>query len=416
MYTKRFSIFIIAIVSVLLFAIALEEWRLYLVVIVLLLEMILSIISMPENINVNADLEINGERFYIGDETTLKVSVHNKGDAILAKILLNIPSNLLIENHYGLITVLKKNELKDFSIKIKFTERGKYEIGPINITVQDILGIITRDITIPIVKKIIVFPPIGTHGTLNLEAKRTGAWPGSIISRRLGTSIEFHALRDYIPGDDLRKINWKASARFRKLISNEYESEKVTDTIIVIDANNLTNKTEYERKTLEACVSGAATLSYNLLAQGNRVGLICLGGMRNWVKPSFGKRQLLKILYMLAEVKPGRELPADQVLLLLAPFMLKHGSRIFFISPLMDDSIINAVRDLINEGYIVTIIFALCDSSDLSVEILNLQRNLIKYNLTSISDVITWDCESDIIKTLITYSKLLKRRYYVQYQ
>lgn len=415
MYTKRFSIFIIVIISVLLLAIVLEEWKLYIAVIVLISELFFSIITVPDNIDIKADIEINNERFYINDETIIKVLIHNKGESIFAKISLNIPSSILVENYHGLITILKKNELRKFDIKIKFIERGKYEIGPISIIVQDVLGTIIKVINVPITKKVVVFPLISSRGVLNLEAKRTGPWPGSIISKRLGTSMEFHALKDYVLGDDVRKINWKASARFRRLISNEYESENVTDSIIVIDANNLTNRTEYERKTLEACISGAAALSYELLAQGNRVGLICLGGMRNWIKPGFGKRQLLKILYMLAEVKPGKELPADQVLLLLAPYMVKSGSRIFFISPLMDDSIINAVRNLIREGYIVTVIFALCNSSDISVEILNLQRNIIKHNLQSISDIITWNCETNIIKTLIMNTKLSRRRYYVQH-
>jgi len=415
MYTKRFSIFIIVIISVLLLAIILEEWKLYLVVIILISELFFSIITVPDDIDIKADIEINGERFYINDETIIKVLIHNKGDPIFAKILLNIPPSISVENHRGLITILKRNEFKKFEIKIKFIERGKYEIGPMNIIVQDVLGTVIKVVNIPIIKKVIVLPLISSHGVLDLEAKRTGPWPGSIISKRLGTSMEFHALKDYVLGDDVRKINWKASARFRKLISNEYESENVTDSIIVIDVNNLTNRTEYERRTLEACVAGAAALSYELLAQGNRVGLICLGGIRNWIKPGFGKRQLLKILYMLAEVKPGKELPADQVLLLLAPYMVKSGSRIFFISPLMDDSIVNAVKNLIREGYMVTVIFALCNSSDISVEILNLQRNIIKHNLQSISNVITWNCETNIIKTLITNTKLSRRRYYVQH-
>jgi uncharacterized protein (DUF58 family) len=415
MYTKQFSIFIIAIISTLLLAIILEEWKLYLVVIILISELFFSMINIPENIDISANIEINGERFYINDEAAIKVLVHNKGDTVFAKILLNIPSNVLAKDPHGLITILKRNELRKFDIRIKFIERGKYEIGPVNIIVQDILGTIIKVISIPIIKKVTVFPLIRSYGILDLEARKTGPWPGSIISKRLGTSMEFHALKDYITGDDVRKINWKASARFRRLISNEYESENVTDSIIVIDANNLTSKTEYEKRTLEACVSGAAALSYELLAQGNRVGLICLGGMRNWIKPGFGKRQLLKILYMLAEVKPGKELPADQVLLLLTPYMIKSGSKIFFISPLMDESIIGAVEDLIREGYSVTVIFALCDSSDLSIEILNLQRNIIKHNLLQISNVVTWDCETNIIKALMMNTKLSRRRYHVQH-
>lgn len=420
MYTKRFLLFVIVIMFVLFFAITFEEWRLYVVIVVLLSELGLSVLSVPDNIDIDADFKIDSERFYLGDEAIIKVFVHNKGNPALMKVSLNASPGIIFEDHYGLITRLKHDEAKSFYVKVRFTERGKFEIGPISIIIQDPLGLISKTINIPVVKRVVVFPLLKAHGFLSFQAKKTGAWPGSVISRRLGTSMEFHALRDYVPGDDVRRINWKASARFGKVISNEYESENVTDTVIVIDANGLTNRTLYEKATLEACISGAATLSYGLLAQGNRVGLICLGGIRNWVKPGFGKRQLLKILYMLSEVKPGKELPVDQVLLILAPFMLKRGSHIFFISPLMDNSIINAVKDLTNEGYIVTVIFAFYENmstdnlSNLPIEILNLERGIILHNLSSIANTVIWDCKSDIIKTL-SASKLSRRKYYAHH-
>jgi uncharacterized protein (DUF58 family) len=408
-------------VLALFFAVITEEWKLYIVIAVLLSELSLSVLNMPDNINIDADFRIDGERFYLNDETIMNIVVHNRGDPVFVKIFLNVPSGVYVKDYYGLITRLKHDETRSFDIKIRFVERGKFNIGPISIIIQDPLGFISKVIDIPIVKKIVVFPSLNTRGTLIFRAKRTGAWPGSIISKQLGISMEFHALRDYLPGDDIRRINWKASARFGRIMSNEYESEKVTDTIVVIDVNGLTNRTNYEKVTLEACVSGAATLSYGLLAQGNRVGLICLGGARNWVKPGFGKKQLLRILYMLSEVKAGKELPVNQVLLILTPFMLKPGSHIFFISPLMDNSIIDAVKDLVNEGYVVTVIFAFYDStpdnplSNLPIEILNLERALLLHNLSSIASTIVWDCKSDIMKTLASSKKPLRRRYHAHY-
>ncbi|MEM3832156.1 MAG: DUF58 domain-containing protein [Thermoprotei archaeon] len=421
MYTKRLLLFIIVIVLALFFALIAEEWKLYIVVIVLLSELGLSVLNMPDNININADFKIDGERFYLNDETIVNIVAHNKGSPAFVKIFLKVPSGVQLEGYYGLITRLNHDEIKNFNVKIRFVERGKFNIGPVSIIAQDPLGFISKVIDVPVVKKIVVFPSLNTRGTLMFQAKRTGVWPGSIISKRLGSSMEFHALRDYIPGDDIKRINWKASARFRKIISNEYESENVTDAVVVIDANGLTNRIDYEKMTLEACVSGAATLSYGLLAQGNRVGLICLGGTRNWVKPGFGKKQLLKILYTLSEVKAGKELPVDQVLLILAPFMLKPGSHIFFISPLMDSSIINAVKDLVNEGYIVTVIFAFCDSTtanpflNLPIEILNLERMLILHSLSPIANTIIWNCKPDIMKTLSSSKQPLRRRYYARY-
>jgi len=167
----------------------------------------------------------------------------------------------------------------------------------------------------------------------------------------LGLGTEFYSMREYIPGDDPKRINWKASARYNHLIVNETEAERVTDVMVVLDTDvSLFGPTENE--LFERGVQAAASLTRLLLSQGNRVGLVLQGGERGSIPASFGKRHERRILYLLAAAKPGRAtVSTSYVMNLLAPRMLPSRSQIVIISPLLDPEIKEGVKQLTIAGY-----------------------------------------------------------------
>src|SRR5260370_10723852 len=95
-------------------------------------------------------------------------------------------------------------------------------------------------------------------------------------------------MREYVPGDDPKRINWKASARYNELIVNETEAERVTDVMIVLDTD-VTFLGTTESELFEREVRAAASLTRLLLRQGNRVGLVLQGGERGSRPAGFGK-------------------------------------------------------------------------------------------------------------------------------
>ena len=123
--------------------------------------------------------------------------------------------------------------------------------------------------------------------------------------RRMGLGTEFFELSPYTPGDDLRRVNWKASAKLRQLVTNEFEGEQVTDVLVALDCSQGVASKLFDFDAMEFQVSLAASLCWQLILQGNRVGLSVYGAVRTWVNLAFGKRQLLRILDNLAIVKPG---------------------------------------------------------------------------------------------------------------
>ncbi len=129
-------------------------------------------------------------------------------------------------------------------------------------------------------------------------------------------------MRDYVAGDDPKRINWKSSARHGRLIVNEMEAERVTDVMIVLDTDVSYYETA-EAELFEREVRAAASMASFLLRQGNRVGMILQGEKRGVVSPAFGKKHERNILFLLAAAKPGRaSLSTSYVITLLTRLML----------------------------------------------------------------------------------------------
>jgi len=163
-------------------------------------------------------------------------------------------------------------------------------------------------------------------------------------------------MREYVPGDDPKRINWKASARHNSLIINETEAERVTDIMIVLDTDvSFFGPAEVEM--FEREVRAAASIARLLSRQGNRVGLVLQGGERGSVRAGFGKRHERRILYLLAAAEPGRPtVSTSYVMNLLARRMLPGRAQIVLISPLLDPEVKDGINQLAIAGYSMLVV------------------------------------------------------------
>jgi uncharacterized protein (DUF58 family) len=205
-------------------------------------------------------------------------------------------------------------------------------------------------------------------------------------------------MRGYVSGDDPKRINWKASAKHRRLIINETEAERVTDVMIVLDTD-VTFYESAEAELFERGVRAAASLASLLLKQGNRVGMILQGEERGIAAPAFGKRHERNILFLLAAAKPGRAvLPTDYVVALLAKLLLPARAQIVIISSLMDNTIVGGIRGLVTAEYSVLVLSPSprdpvkfeSESEELAYRVLMLERANTLFGLEKICTVSQW--------------------------
>jgi len=275
--------------------------------------------------------------------------------------------------------------------------RANYQIGPMIVRARDPFGFYLTEKKLGAESLSVMPRPERIRGA-QLRPRHVGPWPGVIPSRVLGIGTEFYSLREYVPGDDPKRINWKASARYNQLIINETEAERVTDIMIVLDTD-VTFFGPTESELFERGVQAAASMASLLLKQGNRVGLVLQGGERGSIPAGFGKRHERRILYLLAAARPGRAtVSTSYVMNLLARRMLPSRAQIVIISPLLDPEIKEGVRKLSAAGYSMLVLSpspTLPSSfeqktEEIAFKIIMLERSISLLELGRSSTVVDW--------------------------
>lgn len=356
-------------------------------------------LRMTEKSSIDISLKIDNKlskrvRVYVVDPIGEGVTVEEGCNAALASIK---PLDSLTINY-----------------KLKAERRGRHVLGPLSLFVTDPLGMYSERYELGDRVYIYAFPYHEPIKKVSLKSEKPGLAYGEIKARVIGIGSEFYGIREYIPGDEIRRISWKASARLGKLLSNEYLSERVADFMIVLDSGEDEEMIRY----LEAACRIASALVRMLILQGNRVGIVVHGGYRSWVYLSSGNRHVIRINEELCMAKPGRAPDLDFVLSHLLPHIHPHGSHVIIISPLIDEKVIKAVR-AIATIYDVTI-FTLTtryvlrpDSHELHIRILDMLRTEMIESITPLAQVIIWDPSSPLLHTLsgVRYGKRARQAY-----
>ncbi|HEY7587826.1 MAG TPA: DUF58 domain-containing protein, partial [Thermoplasmata archaeon] len=231
--------------------------------------------------------------------------------------------------------------------------------------------------------------------------RRTRPWFGHVASRRIGVGSDFWGVREYIPGDEVRRINWKASARLDRLCTNEYEGERSGDVVIILDARRESAVGTRNVNAVEYGVRAALGVAEHVLAAKNRVGLIVQRNVLDWVPPAFGRKQLYRILDHLVHVRAGGEWPFSYVAWVLSRYF-PRDALIVLVSPLTDPTVLSAVMNLAALGYDVTIL----SPSPLEIEkplippgaardaayrLLRVERENLVAQLRRVAQVVDWD-------------------------
>src|SRR5207249_10593839 len=122
-----------------------------------------------------------------------------------------------------------------------------------------------------------------------VQRGRPRPWSGQFASRQIGAGTAFWRVREYTAGDEVRRINWTASARLDRLFTIEYEGERSGDVVIVVDARRESFIGTETDNPIEHGVRAAVGIAEHVLASKNRVGLIVQRGVLDWVRAAFGR-------------------------------------------------------------------------------------------------------------------------------
>ncbi len=311
------------------------------------------------------DFEVNIERgteegireVYIEDEIELKIRVKNKGDDLRFLEIHDILPPLLEvmdgSNHQML--KMEEGEELTLSYKVKCPITGEFEIGPTRLRYRDPLNFFSEELVSRETMELRVLPRTQDMDKVDINPSYTKHWLGDIKSKSIGVGSEFFSLREYQPGDEMKDINWKATARYLEPKTNEYEGEKSGDVILVVDGYEEGMIGTNENNTMKASIDAAASLASVLLSARNQVGLIVSGEYMNWIYPATGRNHYHRIMANLTKFESGGGWGFEGVKWILEEFFPRK-SMIIFISPLTISGFGETIIDLSMREYDVMVI------------------------------------------------------------
>ena len=215
---------------------------------------------------------------------------------------------------------------------------GRYEVGPARFALGDPLGA-WRLLGETGVSRVRVRPFASRLEGASGVARPIGI-AGVHRSGRRGEGTELAGVREFVPGDRLRRVNWKVSSRTGRLHVTETFSERDTDVLVVADTLMTLDGPGDDPSSLDATVRAIAAIGQHYVSFGDRVALHDLGLSIGDLRSGTGPRQVRLLLDRLAQTR--RDLP-DQWLVRKVP-RLTPGTLVFGCSPLLDES---AVAELV---------------------------------------------------------------------
>jgi uncharacterized protein (DUF58 family) len=236
---------------------------------------------------------------------------------------------------------------------------------------------------------------------------------GEHASRRPGEGIEFAGVREFVPGDRQRRINWPATTRRGTLQLNTFTAERAQVVVVLMDISIDVGEAGTSSADLAARAAAGTVARY--LAARDRVGLISYGKQLRWVSPATGRRQADRIMHLIT-TNSGPVYPAD-MLAWLPHSILPPGALVIVFSPLLTLRVIEGLRALRERGFATIVVDVLTAQpgkgtgryramSELARRIWRMEQDAIRFSLREIGiPVVRWDGKSPLDEPLAPFTR-----------
>lgn len=254
-------------------------------------------------------------RWSNGDDNDVEIILQSDYPFMVnVEVIDELPVQLQVRDFSKKVKLSAKGNVTDGSLEtsapinasIKYNvcpkERGVYSFGIINLLIKSPLGLAVRRIKSGKEADVKVYPSyqklynyeLASINTHNIEASTKRV-------RKIGNATEFAQIKDYMPDDDYRKINWKASARRNQLMVNVYEDEKAQFVYNIIDKGRVMQQSFEKMTLLDHSVNASLALSHIALKKDDNIGLLTFDNHPGSFVPSTRHNQqmnrILETLY-----------------------------------------------------------------------------------------------------------------------
>lgn len=236
-------------------------------------------------------------RFSNGDDNGILLKlVNGYRFPVFVKVLEELPMQFQMRD-FVLKETLKPGERKELHYMLRPVERGEYAFGNTNAFVRSPLGLCQRRVTADNSATVKVYPSffqLRNYELYSFNGKLQEL--GVHRKRMIGQSMEFDHIKEYVRGDDVRRLNWKATARRGNFMVNNYVEERSQQVYCVIDKGRAM-KMPFEGLTLlDYAINATLVFSNIALQKGDKAGLVTLAAQQVDILPSTSKKTQMNVI------------------------------------------------------------------------------------------------------------------------
>ena len=245
------------------------------------------------------------EKLSNGDENSVKIDIKNNYPfRVDLKIIDEIPFQFQKRDFLIKKTILPQGS-SFFEYILIPKERGEYVFGGLNIYAKSPIGLVSRKFVFQKEASLPSYPSFVHLRKYELMALQNEFLLGGIKKiRKLGHTMEFEQIRDYVQGDDIRSINWKATSKANKLMVNQYQDEKSQRIYMLIDKGRTMQMPFKGLSLLDYSINAVMALSHIILKKSDRAGMMTFSQKtENKVQAEQKSGQLKKISEALYNIK-----------------------------------------------------------------------------------------------------------------
>jgi len=243
-----------------------------------------------------------------GTEIGLRL-VNQSGAAQRLEVFDHVPAGLAFESLPQRVLLPSAQEVA-LNYRIRAQERGEREFAPCELRLASPWRLWKRRLHVGSAERVRVYPNFAAMTRFALLATdHRLSQLGILLRRRRGEGLEFHQLREYREGDAQRQIDWKASARMRRLVSREYRDERDQQIVLLLDCGRRMQAKDGPLSHLDHALNAALLLAFVALRQGDAVGLMTMAGIDRWLAPRKSQAALNSLLAHSFDLQPSLASP-----------------------------------------------------------------------------------------------------------
>ena len=298
------------------------------------------------------DYAVSTDRVVEDERMAVTVTIRAEAPAVVEVFEPLEPGVRLESGRNHAFFALRAGEDVRWEFALRCAGRRRVRLGGTHVRLWDPLGLAAAEGRHRAPRTVAVYPRLAPLAHLP-RPMRTQTFVGNYVSPAQGEGIEPGDIRPFVPGDQVRHVNWRATLRLGGLHVTQHHRERNADVVLLLDT--LSEVGPPGATVVDAAVRGATALAAAYLARKDRVGLIEYGGQLRWVRPAAGRAQFQRLADTLldasvvftyvtrdVELIPRRVLPPQALVLAL--------------SPLLDARFVRAATDLAARGFDLVVI------------------------------------------------------------